>query len=284
MLRRGQSFIASAILTIAIGVWVPVSCANATGFSMDDLDIPSEWMVGGFLVVTPKFEGSKEYEASGFPFIAPVGVDGTGFVNVIGPQNVQFRLLRFEPFEAGPLTGYRWSRDEDDAKRLNGLGDVSGGLIVGGFASLNFRPFLLRTSYHQKVTGDNTGYTVRFDAEVDQRFDERWRFRGRLGTAYASDDFMDAYFSVTPAQSISSGLPVYDADAGFKGVYASAGFDYRISEEWFLRFTGYYERLIGDTVDSPIVETENQFAGTVGLAYVFDWDNLRGSTSEDPRY
>ena len=283
MLQRGRSFFASAVLAITIGVTASVAPVHATGWGMDELDVPSEWMVGGFLVVTPKYEGSKEYEATGFPFIAPVGVDGTGFVNVIGPQNVQFRLLRFEPFEAGPLAGYRWSRDEDDAKRLNGLGDVSGGLIVGGFASLRFNPFLLRTSYHQKVTGDSTGYTVRLDAEVDQRLDESWRFRGRLGTVYASDQFMEAYFSVTPAQSISSGLPIYDADAGFKGVYASAGFDFRISEDWFLRFTGYYERLIGDTVDSPIVESENQFAGTVGLAYVFDWADL-GTSRDDPRY
>ncbi|MEE9588796.1 MAG: MipA/OmpV family protein [Hyphomicrobiaceae bacterium] len=283
MLARRRTRLAAIIAlaaVIGIGGQKP---ASATGFSADDLNIPSEWMIGGFLVVTPKYEGSKEYEATGFPFIAPAGADGTGFVNVIGPQNVQIRLLRFSPFEAGPLVGYRWSRDEDDAKRLNGLGDVSGGLIAGGYVSYDFGPFLLRSSYHQKVTGDNTGYTVRFVAEADQRIDENWRLRGRVGTAYASDGYMDAYFSVTPAQSLTSGLPVYDADAGFKGVYASAGFDYRLSEDWVMRFTGYYERLIGDTTDSPIVEAENQFAGTVGLAYVFDWADFSGG-ERDPRY
>jgi outer membrane scaffolding protein for murein synthesis (MipA/OmpV family) len=31
-----------------------------------------------------------------------------------------------------------------------------------------------------------------------------------------------------------------------------------------------YSRLVGDAADSPIVETEDQFTGLVGLSYKFD--------------
>ena len=31
------------------------------------------WQFGGFVFVTPKFEGAKSYDVLGFPFIAPAG-------------------------------------------------------------------------------------------------------------------------------------------------------------------------------------------------------------------
>src|SRR5262245_27922523 len=95
--------VAGAALTAGTA---PARAQSTTGFAW-----PTEWMVGGVVLTQPKFEGSKDYTFIGFPFIAPGGFTGSGFVNIIDAENVQFRLLRFGSFEAGPLVGYRFGRD-----------------------------------------------------------------------------------------------------------------------------------------------------------------------------
>jgi MipA family protein len=42
-----------------------------------------------------------------------------------------------------------------------------------------------------------------------------------------------------------------------------------LDERWTAKATVGYSRLIGDAADSPIVESENQFTGLLGLSYKF---------------
>lgn len=230
-----------------------------------------EWQVGGFVFVAPKYEGSKDYEVRGAPFIAPAGSGESGVVQFRGPDDLRFRLIEFYGFEAGPLAGWRFDRDESDAARLRGLGDVDGGLVLGGYAAYDaglFKPFV---SYHHGVTGDDTGALIRFGAEAKANVGFAM-FTASLGASYADDDFMDAYFSVTPLQSGASlaNLAVYDADAGVKDVFVGLAGDIPLNEVWTLKLTGRYSRLVGDAADSPIVESENQFFGGLGLSYRFN--------------
>jgi outer membrane scaffolding protein for murein synthesis (MipA/OmpV family) len=46
--------------------------------------------------------------------------------------------------------------------------------------------------------------------------------------------------------------------------------DIALDQRWTLKLTGRYSHLVGDAADSPIVETESQFYGGVGLTYRFD--------------
>ena len=80
---------------------------------------PNDWQVGGMVMVAPKYEGSKDYRVLGVPFIAPAGLsDGNGRVQVKGADDVRFRLFQAQGFELGPLAGWRFGPDEDDARRL----------------------------------------------------------------------------------------------------------------------------------------------------------------------
>ncbi len=94
-----------------------------------------------------------------------------------------------------------------------------------------------------------------------------------IGASYADDDYMQAYFSVTPGQSAASvaGLGVYQADAGFKDVFVGATAKIALSELWTLHMSARYAHLIGDAGDSPLVESEHQWTGGVGVSYRFDW-------------
>jgi MipA family protein len=227
------------------------------------------WQVGGLVFVSPKFEGAKSYEVAGFPFVAPAGLGEGGIVQIKGADDVRLRLLQLDGLEFGPLAGYRFGRDADDASHLRGLEDIDGGLVVGGFAAYRTGPFAVSASYHHQATGDDTGGLVRFGAEFVSQPAAGLKLTTDLGTNYASDDYMTSFFGVSRAQSLASGLPVYRPSAGFKDVYAGLTAAIDLDERWSLLLIGRYAHLIGDAADSPIVEAESQLFGGLGVSYKF---------------
>ena len=228
--------------------------------------------VGGILVIKPTYEGSDEYEAVGFPYIFPTFSGGPGFFSRIEARaldDVRFKLIDRDGFVAGPLIGYNLGRDEDDGDRLDGLGDVDGGFVAGGFAGYRLGAVLLDVSLHNTF-GDDEGYQIRLGAEVERPVSQRMTLTGRIGATYADDDYMQSYFGVSGPQAISSGLSEFDADAGFKDVHVELGLKADLDERWTARASVRYSRLIGDAADSPIVESEDQLMGLIGLSYKFD--------------
>lgn len=168
-------------------------------------------------------------------------------------------VLRFGSLDVGPVVGYSFDRDEDDADRLGGLGDIDGGINIGGFAALRFAPIYIDAAYIQQVTGaDDVGHTIRLGA-------------GWENQTYASIDYMDAHFSVSPVQAAASeaGLPAYDADASFKNISLELGADYKVADRWTVTSKLGYSLLLGDAADSPITASKSQFSGGFGLTYTF---------------
>lgn len=257
-----------------------VSIANASDLTERS---GSSVQVGGGALIKPKYEGSDEYDVYGFPIIIP---DFSGdsqfsffkkYVEINGADDVRFKLLNQGGLTAGPLAGYTFGREEDDGDKLAGLGDVDEGLIVGGFVAYSFdvnaSKFTLSSSYHQQVTGDEDGYLLRFSAGVERPVNDRLKIKAKVGTTYADDEYFQTNFGVTSQQSLNSqaNLAAFDADAGFKDVFVSLGTDLQLSESWKLIANVKYSRLLGDAEDSPVIETEDQFTGLIGLTYKFDW-------------
>jgi MipA family protein len=228
------------------------------------------WQVGGFVYVSPTYEGGKSYEVVGFPFAAPAGFGEDGALQVKALDDIRFRLIRAGAFEFGPLAGYRFGRDESDATRLAGMGDIDGGFVVGAFGTYRAGPFAASISYHHQATGDDTGGLIRFGIEHAQRLSPALKITTSIGTNYASEDYMTNFFGVSAAQA--GLLPIYNASAGFKDVHAGITASLDLNDQWTLLLIGRYSRLIGDAADSPVIETENQFYGGLGLSYKF---NLR---------
>jgi hypothetical protein len=131
------------------------------------------------------------------------------------------------------------------------------------------KPFL---SYHHQVTGNATSGVLRMGSEATIPLARGVEFVGTVGASYADDDYMQAYFAVTPAQALASkaGLAAYDVDAGFKDIFVGGTAKFQLSELWTLRVSARYARLIGDAADSPLVENENQWTAGIGVTYRLD--------------
>jgi MipA family protein len=229
------------------------------------------WKAGGIAVIQPKYEGSDEYEVLGIPFIFPTFGDGNGGgffsrFEAKGLDDVRFKLIERDGFVAGPLGGYNLGRDEDDGDLLAGLGDVDGGIVAGAFVGYKLGPVMLDTSFHNTF-GDDGGYLIRFGGEIERPLHGGATLTLRAGATYADDEYMDNYFGVSGS---AIGLSDFDPDSGFKDVYIEVGLKADLDERWSLRSSLRYSHLIGDAADSPIVETDNQFEGLLGLTYKFN--------------
>ena len=258
----------TAALFLAVSINLPTQ-ARAGGL-FDSGDGGPSWVLGGTLIVSPEYEGSDEYRVIGVPYIFPKFGQASRFLDVRGADDVRFKLLNTKRFSAGPLAGYRFDREEDDGDKLVGLGDVEGGVVVGAFARMMLIEGLYAgVSYHRTVTGDVDGGYLRFGLEYEAPVTSTVTLYGNVGATYADDEYMTAYFGVSAAQSATSvaGLAAFNAESGIKDVNFGLGAKFQLSPRWALDVSGRYSRLIGDAADSPVIETEDQFSGSVKLRY-----------------
>lgn len=230
---------------------------------------------GGIAVIAPKYEGSKEHKVIGFPLVIPYSASSAetssfgSRISFKGLDDVRLNLLSNETIELGPVAGYRGGRKQSDGNLLGGLGDIDGGVVLGAFGAVNLRGFTFDASYADQLSGTKTGGQIKLGASTKIELSPTLKFTAGVGTTYSSDDYMDNFFGVSSAQTASSsaGLATYNPSAGFKDVNFSVGSDIAIGSNWTMKLGGRYSRLIGDAGNSPVVESKDQFTGTVGLIF-----------------
>lgn len=256
----------AAALTVA---WVLAfaSASQAGDFDFSDL----EFQAGGVGFISPRYEGSKSYQVQGVPFAFPGSKGGDDDLNFSDVDSIQYRIVKSGMFEAGPLAGAWFGRNESDGNKLGGLGDINEGLVVGAYAAINTGMTKFTTSFHHQVTGDDVGSLIRFRADSEIPIATGIKFQAGVGTNYATDQYMNVNFGVSAAQAFAStaGLLAYNPSAGFKDVFVGAGFEAELDSRWTARVYGTYSRIIGDAGDSPVIETQDQFSGLFALTYQF---------------
>lgn len=214
-------------------------------------------------VYRPDYFGSDNYELRPDP---QAYVKFRNFV-FFDDDGVDFAVLGFSRFRFGPSLRFRGRRRDTDNEALNGLGDVGETFEFGGFAATTFYD---RFSFKAKVRhGLKTGHRGTIvDGYLTGLLFRAGRFSlSASGQAsWIGDKYSDAYFSVSPDQAISSGLPQYDADAGFRNVGGSINAYINIRDKWSLNPYATYDYVFGGVADTPIIDqfgTRHQF--TVGF-------------------
>ena len=222
--------------------------------------------IGGFGLYKPEYEGSDDYEFTGFPLL-DLSWRNRIFLNA--RRGGGFYLWNTPDTKAGLSIGYAFGRDEDDSDDLRGLGDIDGGATGNAFFQWKAGDLSLETHYAHQFTGDTTGFQVHMGVGYGLRITRAFIVRTGVKTTFANSQYMEAYFGISPEQSNLSGLPVYDADASFKSAGLNITAIYRLSRNLgFQTFAGY-SRLIGNAADSPVVKNENQFRVGLGLSCSF---------------
>lgn len=228
-----------------------------------------DWQVtvGAGALVLPEYVGADEYEVLPVPYL---DVKYKDIVTLNPFTGLRYNAFKHQGFTLGTGLGYDFGRDEDDADRLRGLGDVDGSVEAQLFAQYQHGPISADLTFSQDLSDGHDGFSV--EAEAGYIFFlEQYRaiIRPSIGTKFGSDNYMETFFSVNPAQSARSGLSQFDAESGFKEVSANVFASYPLTTRWSLNGLVGYSQLLGDAADSPIVEAEGQFMSGAFIAYEF---------------
>jgi outer membrane scaffolding protein for murein synthesis (MipA/OmpV family) len=221
-------------------------------------DQDKEWSLrlGAIGMYKPEYEGSDDYGFQGFPLI-----------------DISWRDTIFFNVRKG-LGAYLWNRNDvkiggSIGYTFDGLGDIDGGATANVFFEWKIVDISLSAHYEQQFTGEDTGFQVNAGLGYDLQPGEKIILKPSLKMTYSSSDYMEEYFSISAGQSGQSGLPVYDADSGFKSFGLQILAIYRLDRNWGLQAMVGYDRLVDDAADSPVVKDKDQYLIGAGLSYLF---------------
>lgn len=241
--------------------------------------------IGAGAAIVPDYEGSNDYRI--IPAAAIRGrVSGISFFTRATYLYVDVVARGEGPleFDLGPIAGARLNRTrkiKDDIVDL--LPERDTAFELGGFAGITYHGLTnpydalsVRVDVVKDVAGAHESTlvtpTIDFGTPLSRTF-----YVGLSASAeWAGGDYADYYFSISPADSLASGLPVFDADGGLKhwrlGILANQSITGDLTHGWSLFGLGSFTRLTGDFKDSPIVElrgSSTQWVGAIGAAYTF---------------
>ena len=225
--------------------------------------------VGPGIQLRPQFPGADHIEAA--PWFDLGIARGTEQFKVKTPyRGAGVGLVSSGRFSFGPVANIQPKRKNSDVGAP--VGDVATTFEVGAFAqydpsdSLRFRAQLMKgIGGHKGLVGA---------VGVDRIWHDGDKYAFSIGPRIVFSDarFQRAYFGVTPAVSLASGLPTYRPGAGVHAVAVASGMSYQFNSRWGMFGYARYDRLVGDAAKSPIVRTfgsRNQLSGGVGLNYTF---------------
>lgn len=254
----------------------------------DDTVYDGDWVtvgVGG--IYGPSYDGSDDYVFSGTPaLMGNVGgitisprAGGVALDFVPAPENGN---VDFNAGVSVRLVRDRVSKIKDPV--VASLGKLDTAFEVGPTAGVRFLGVLhqydslsINADARWDVAGAHDGMVVSPSVTYFTPLSRGIASGLSLGTDYVDNDYADYYFSVTPAQTLTSGLATYDADGGFKNASATMflGFDLDgdLTNGGFLvGLFGSYSRMLGDFKKSPFVDTRgdaNQWTVGGGVGYTF---------------
>lgn len=226
----------------------------------------------------PEFEGSDDYEA--LPVLA---FDYENrFIEVRSRGlGIEADFVPALTFQAGPLARYRGGRDDDvdnsSVAVLSEVGDsVELGIYIGGGAPLERLgindPGIVaaRLSFAHDVAEGHSGYLVEGSLSFIRPITDSFKAVASISTTYASGRYMDAFYNVSAADAVASGLAPFSASAGFKDVGVTGVLRYAFTDNWSTSWINSYTRLVGDAADSSIVRqagSANQFFSGLTVNY-----------------
>ena len=228
-------------------------------------DYLRQWHVvlGAGAMVTPEYEGGKEFKVLPVPFVSATFGDTV----TVDPRGVSVNVYEIQGLRLGARLGYDLGRQEDDSDRLRGLGDIDVAAVAGVSLGYQFGPLQLYGAL-DKIIGGSDGLEAKVGVSTSKTFG-RFTLEGGVSATWADDKYMESYFGVTPAQSLLSGHDVYDAQAGFKSVDLTAAVTYMVTANWMVRGQVGVGYLLGDAADSPVVEEKVQPSAMLSIGYKF---------------
>jgi outer membrane protein len=173
-------------------------------------------------------------------------------------------------FSFGPAANIASSRKESDVGAS--VGKVKTTIEAGAFTNYEVSKSFYLHAEALKGIGGHKGVVGALGADYVWRDGDKYVLSVGPRLLLSDSRYQRAYFGVTPAAALASGLPAYRPSGGIHGVAMASGLSYQFNDRFGLFGYGRYERLVGDAAKSPIVRelgSRNQLSGGLGLNYTF---------------
>jgi MipA family protein len=96
-----------------------------------------------------------------------------------------------------------------------------------------------------------------------------WNFGFALGPLFATEQYHDYYYQVSPQYAVPGLRPAYDARSGYSGILLVLALSKRFDHVWFGAFARYDDLTGAVFENSPLLKTRHSYMGGFGLAWVF---------------
>jgi outer membrane scaffolding protein for murein synthesis (MipA/OmpV family) len=266
----------------------PTNSASPTDSPSEKTFISGDYLVvGAGAVYSPSYEGSNDYEVFPVPVIQGRirGVTitpraGGAAVNLI-PDPANAKLS----FSLGPVATYSANRDrhiDDPVVRAAGRlkADIAVGASGGVVLNRIFDPYdSVSASVDVKwdVHGPHGGMQVAPSVSYRTPLSKAVIATLAVSAKHVNDDYANYYYSVSPGQSAASGLPIFQAHAGWASVGTTLLLGYSLRGDLRKRglsvfAVGGYTRLLNDARFNPytaIRGSADQWIGGGGIAFMF---------------
>jgi outer membrane protein len=256
-----MAFVAPASGQVQIDADPPASVGAPEGWSFS---------LGLGAAAVPDYEGSEDYKGAPLP-IARVQ-KGYQYGLLFGTR-ISSNLIPHPNWRAGPLIEFVPKRSNVDNNKVDRLKTVDAALMLGAQVGydlrLNSGVLGFEVDWTHDTIDGNGGWIARPRIKYRRKFGEKWGLNIASTLTYASDDYMETYFTIDQNDSTRSGLSTFSADEGIKDVGANVALTYSFNDNWSLGSILGYKRLLNDAEDSPVtkVGSENQFLGGVFVTY-----------------
>lgn len=246
---------------------VALLSASTAAFAQDSRDLRVRVGVGA--QVRPDYIGSDHSEVA--PLVHVNIAHGNDPFKFGAPDDrFGIAVVSNDGFRFGPAANIEGSRKDSDVGAP--VGKVKTTLEAGAFAEYYPTPSIRLRAEALKGIGGHKGIVG--SVGVDQVWRDGDRYVFSIGPRILLSDarYQRAYFGVTPAASLATGLPVYRPNGGVHALAVASGLSYQFSDRWGMFGFARYERLVGKAGRSPIVRTygsRNQLSAGLGLNYTF---------------
>lgn len=235
---------------------------------------PENWRytLGLGAAAVPDYEGSEDYKAAPLPIAR--AQKGYQYGQLFGLK-LTSNLVPHPNFRAGLVADYVPERDDVENNQVDNLKTVDPALMLGGLVGYDLRldggTLGFEVEWTHDVVDGNDGWLLQPEIKYRRKLAENWGLNVSTTLTYASDDYMETYFSITPADSARSGLATFNASEGVKDVGMTAALTYNFTQSWAAGGLIGYKQLLNDAEDSPVTKVGDENQYLAGLFFTYSW-------------
>ncbi len=220
---------------------------------------------------SPDYQGSDDYSTNPL-IVVEITSDSGRYISTSGYET-KANLIGSQRFWFGPVINYLPERNDSLYDRyVKKLRPVKSTVEAGAFAGIHLGVWQMSAHYMMDTGDSHEGKKVSVDTSVILPFSEKGYVTIGAMTTCADKNYMKTFYSVDQNNSIRSGLPRFEADAGFLAYGANTSLTWQFYKNWHIYGELKYKRMAGDAKKSPLVAQRGetgQLTSVLSLGYTF---------------